>query len=85
LSRVQQVIITAVLMIAFVGMIMPGLDSIGVPATDWATWASTAVPDLTQNQTFLGLLTFSHGGYLLFKGLPKQTGTTAGAGGPAAS
>lgn len=86
LPRLQQVIVTIVLMIIFSGMTATILSSIGWPA-NWSDWAKHAIPDLTNNPSFLGLLGISHGGYLLFKGLPKQGGSptsTAAPGSPPA-
>jgi len=74
LSRLQQVIITVVLMIIFCSMTAHILGSIVWQTDDWESWATTgAAPNLWGSQTFLGLLAISHGGYLLFKGLPKTS------------
>jgi hypothetical protein len=74
LSRVQHLVITAILMIIFSVMVVTILRSIGWQ--NWPKWAGEAAPALWNDKTFLGLLAVSHGGYLLFKGLPKQSGTT---------
>ena len=84
LTRAQQLLITIVLMIVFAAMAGTLISSIGWPVGSWSDWAKQAIPKLSDDKTFLGLLAASHGGYLLFKTLPKTAGVDSsgdGAGG----
>jgi hypothetical protein len=67
--RFQQFVITAALMITFVGALL-GILWVIPSQPDWAAWAKTTMPQL--DQTFLGLLGVSHAGYLVAKAAPKM-------------
>ncbi|KQM36447.1 hypothetical protein [Sphingomonas sp. Leaf10] len=69
ISRFQYFVITIILLMVFIGLIGTELWSLQA-GQDWAIWAKTkSYPTL--NETFIGLLALSHGGYLGMKLLAK--------------
>lgn len=68
-ARLQHFVITLTLIIIFIGLGYQMFWALGAE-TNWDTWATEqSYPPL--NQTFLGLLALSHGGYLVMKALNK--------------
>lgn len=80
LSRLQHLIITFLLLATYLFLLLDYLRDIGGKAILSAALTGTpvfaAMPPV--DATFVGLLTLSHAGYLVFKALPKEP-TSAGA------
>ena len=74
LSKLQQLLISSLLLLSYIGMVAAWIDQGGMSASADPADKTVHTPYDTLpmlSQTFIGLMAISHAGYLAFKAVPK--------------